>query len=55
MEDFSVIIDFVKNAIGTIAKSGVIEKIPGYVQKLFDIISTYLPKIIDTISGIIAK
>lgn len=53
--DFTAIYEAVKKAIDAIAASGIIAKIPGYVDKALDVIGEYLPKVIDFITGAIAK
>ncbi len=53
--DFNAIYEAVKKVIDAIQGSGIIAKIPGYVDKALDLIGTYLPKVIDAISGIIGN
>lgn len=53
--DFAAIYEAVKKAIDAIEASGVIAKIPGYVDKALDVIGEYLPKVIDYITKAIAN
>lgn len=51
--DFSTIVGYVQKGIKWVEDSGIIEKIPEYVQKAVDLIAQYAPKVIDFIAGLI--
>ena len=53
--DLGAIYDVIKKGIEWIEDSGIIAKIPQYVDKALDLIGQYLPKVIDFITGAIGK